>query len=393
MLFVAACDNGDGQKNAGRVWHEYLVKKLRSIGFKQSKIDPCVFYHGRVMYALYTDDSILAGPDPKEIDNIIEKMKAVNLDITIEGDLEDFLGVKISRKDDGTIHLLQPHLIDSILKDLGLDRPPASGKHNPPKTKETPAAPNQILKRNENGTDFDGQFNYRSVIGKLNYLERGSRPDIAYIVHQCARFTTNPKRNHGEALKYLGRYLLATRDKGTILNPDITKDLEVYVDADFAGNYDRNHTQDRDTARSRHGYFILYKGCPVTWKSQLQTEITLSSTESEYTGLSYALRETIPIMSLLKEMKLHKFPIPTAVPHIKCRVFEDNSGALEMATNHKYRPRTKHLNVKLHHFRDYVMRGEIAIEKINTKDQLADFLTKPVSAKILLHLRKIILGW
>ena len=76
-----------------------------------------------------------------------------------------------------------------------------------------------------------------------------------------------------------------------------------------------------------------------------------------------------------------------------CKVFEDNSGALEMAVNHKYRPRTKHLNVKLHHFRDYVTRKEITIEKINTLDQLADYLTKPVTIEILSPLRKIVMGW
>lgn len=375
-----------GQKNAGRVWNDYLVDKLLKIGFKQSKIDKCVFYHGRVMYALYTDDSILAGPCPKEIDNIIQKMKRAKLDITIEGDLEDFLGVKISRKQDGTIHLTQPHLIDSVLEDLHLTKDNVT-------VKQTPAAPNRILKRHQNSDDFDNSFNYRSVIGKLNYLERGSRSDIAYIVHQCARFTSCPKREHGEAIKYLGRYLKATRDKGTIIRPNHKKEFEVYVDADFAGNYDRSNTSDRDTARSRHGYIIMYKGCPITWKSQLQTEITLSSTESEYTGLSYALREAIPLMQLFKEMKANKFPITSTIPTVLCEVFEDNSGALEIAKNHKYRPRTKHLNVKLHHFRDYVTRGEIRITKIDTKMQLADYLTKPVPIDILLPLRKIVLGW
>ena len=61
--------------------------------------------------------------------------------------------------------------------------------------------------------------------------------------------------------------------------------LKVYVDADFAGNFDKNESHLRDTARSRHGYVIMYEGVP-TWKSQLQPEIALSSTESEYTGLS-----------------------------------------------------------------------------------------------------------
>ena len=375
-----------GQKQAGRVWNQYLVKKLRKIGFKQSKIDECVFYRGSTMYILYTDDSILAGPDEKEIATIVQDMKQVGLDVTEEGDIQDFLGVNIERKDaDGSVHLLQPHLIDSILKDLNLMGDNA-------KTKDIPAASSRILKRNQDDPDHKSDFNYRSVIGKLNYLERGSRSDIAYIVHQCARFTSCPKKTHCEAVKWLGRYLKGTRNKGTIFRPNIEKGLEVYVDADFAGNFDKNDPS-RDTARSRHGYYIMLHGCPVVWKSQLQTEIALSSTESEYTGLSYALREVIPIMNLLKEMREEGFQINPKTPKIRVKVFEDNSGALEMAKNHKYRPRTKHLNNRLHHFRDYVSRGEINIVKVNTLDQLADILTKPVDYETLVRLRKRVMGW
>jgi hypothetical protein len=83
------------QKQAGRVWFQYLLKKLESVGFEQSKHDKCVFFKDRMMYVLYTDDSILAGPDQKEIEQMVQQMKEVGLDITIEGDLTDFLGVNI----------------------------------------------------------------------------------------------------------------------------------------------------------------------------------------------------------------------------------------------------------------------------------------------------------
>ena len=100
---------------------------------------------------------------------------------------------------------------------------------------------------------------------------------------------SDPKVEHGEAVRWLGRYLKATRDKGTIMRPIPGKDLEVFVDASFCGDWDpKEAALDRDTARSRHGYIIKYAGCPLLWKSQLQTEIALSTTESEYTGLSYA---------------------------------------------------------------------------------------------------------
>ena len=129
------------------------------------------------------------------------------------------------------------------------------------------------------------------------------------------------------------------------------------------------------------------------WKSQLQTEISLSTTESEYTGLSHSLREAIPIMELLNEMKKYNFLISDKTPRVRCRVFEDNSGAIEIATTHKYRPRTKHLNNKLHHFRDYVMRKEIEILPVRSENQQADYLTKAVTYPVLKHLRLKTMGW
>lgn len=248
-----------------------------------------------------------------------------------EGDIQDFLGVNINQRKDGSIELTQPHLIQQIFEDLRLNKDDASAK-------VVPVAPSKILRKHAASEDFDGSFDYRSVIRKLNYLEKGSRSDIAYITHQCARFSINPKREHGNAVRWLGRYLKKTADKGTILKPSPTKGLEVYVDEDFAGNWHKEELLEHDSARSRYGYLIMYSGCPIMWKSQLQGEITLSSTESEYTGLSYALREAIPIMNLLNEMKKQGYTISKTKAEVLCRVFEENSGALEMARVHKYRP-------------------------------------------------------
>ena len=85
-----------GQKQAGHVWYEYLRKQLvTKAGFIQSKHDECLFYRGNVMYVLYIDDSILGAPTRKELDAAINATQDTKLHITLEGDLTDFLGVKI----------------------------------------------------------------------------------------------------------------------------------------------------------------------------------------------------------------------------------------------------------------------------------------------------------
>ena len=376
-----------GQKQAGRVWNRYLVNKLtKELGFKQSSVDECLFYRGNVLYALYTDDSILAGPSKQEVDKIIKQMREIKLDITDEGDVEDFLGVNIEKLPNGKIKLSQPHLIDQILKDLNMS-------NDNVKIKDTPAASSNILCKYKSSEDFDNSFHYRSVIGKLNYLEKCTRPDIAYAAHQCARFTEAPKVEHAKAVRWLARYLKGTRDEGIILEPDESKHLNMYVDADFAGNWNRDEAEERDNARSRHGYAITYMNCPIVWKSQMQTEIALSSTESEYIGLSQGLREAIPLMRILDEMKTHGMPIEDSTSKVYCRVFEDNSGALEMAKVHKYRPRTKHINVKYHHFRDHVSDGSIKLYPISTTAQPADIFTKPLPRELFIRHRYRLMGW
>jgi len=125
----------------------------------------------------------------------------------------------------------------------------------------------------------------------------------------------------------------------------------------------------------------------------MQTEIALSSTEAEYIALSQSMREVIPLMALMEEATRIGVIDQKMTPKVHCKVFEDNSGAIEIARLPKMRPRTKHLNIKYHHFRDQVARGRITIHFVATDDQIADMLTKPVSIELLERFRKRLMGW
>ena len=78
---------------------------------------------------------------------------------------------------------------------------------------------------------------------------------------------------------------------------------------------------------------------------------------------------------------------------VHCRLFEDNSSAIEMAVVHKWRPRIKHLATKLHHFRFYVNSGEISVHRIYTSLQPADVIIKPLNSELLKRHRKTSMGW
>lgn len=131
--------------------------------------------------------------------------------MTDEGGLLEYLGVKIKPLKNGTIKLSQPHVIDQILNNLGF-------KENTT-IRHTPASTTMLLYRDPDGDLMDKDWEYQSVVGKLNFLEKSTRCDLSYAVHQCTRFSSDLKRSHAEAVKHIGRYLVKTRDKGIILDP------------------------------------------------------------------------------------------------------------------------------------------------------------------------------
>ena len=335
-----------GRCQAPRVWGQHRDKGLQDLGFVQSKIDECMFYKNNTILLVYVDDAILTGPDKLEIEQIYDEMDTI-FDISYEGDISDYLGVHITRTDQGKLELTQRKLIDTILKDMNILAET--------KTRKVPAKTSVLLTKGENKEPHKATWKYRSIIGKLNFLEKSTRPDIAYAVHNCARFMENPRENHTAAITDIVRYLKGTRDKGIIYHPDSSKGIEVFVDSNFVGDWDAYLPElDRDSARSRYGFFINIAGCPLIWGSRLATEISLGSTEAEFTGLSYALREAIPLIEIAKEIGSEGFKISTEVPKVHCKVFEDNTGAIELARLPKVRQRTKHINVRLYHFSDVV---------------------------------------
>jgi hypothetical protein len=366
-----------------------MTEKTIALGFTQSETDECVFYYKSSVLLVYTDDCIIMGASDAELDKMVKKLQS-SFDLTEEGDLCDYLGIKVTKHEDASISLTQLHLIASILKDLGLDKPNTNTARTPSSSTKKKA-----LTRHEDLPAHDQkQFDYRSVIGKLNYLEKSSRPDIAEAVHQCARFSSNPRSAHTEAVKRIGRYLRGTDQQGVIMRPGDTQSFECWVDASHAGEWqNEGDTPDSATARSRMGYVFTYANCPILWASKLQTEIALSTTEAEYMALSMAMRELIPLVRLFTEAKKKGIDVDVNKAVIKCTVFEDNEGAAEIATVHKFRSRTKHIHLKYHHFREHVKSGLVRIEKVSTEAQLADVFTKPLGLVLFLRHRLSIMGW
>ena len=242
------------------------------IGFTPSKFDPCLYYQGSMIFLVYINDCIVFA-DNRAIDQVVMDLCNCSQKFTIDdpGEIGDFLGIQIQKLDDGSIMLTQPQLIDSIIHDLHLQ-----SRSNP---KTTAAVTTQLLHKDTDGPDMAPDFHYRSDIGKLNFLEKSTQPDISISVHQCARFTENSKRSHAEAVKQIGHYHLVTCDKGLIIHSKSHWHFDCWVDANFAGSWQHPDAHvDPMTSKSRSGWIIRFAGAPITWASKMQTKTALSTT-------------------------------------------------------------------------------------------------------------------
>ena len=181
--------------------------------------------------------------------------------------------------------------------------------------------------------------------------------------------------------------------KGLILEPTGDIALDCDVDAGFAGLWRQESDQDPLCVKSRTGYLITIGGCPLTWTSKLQTEIALSTMEAEYIALSQSMRELLPLRALVKEMATAMAFNQTFAIRTHSTVFEDNNGALILASSPRMTPRSKHIALKYHFFRSHVASGDIRICKINSEDQKADIFTKGLVRTTFETVRLLLMGW
>ena len=379
-----------GLKQASYNWYEKLKQAFIDRDFKPSDIDPCLYIGNNMIVLTYVDDCIIIGPAIKEIDAFVTSMKEGNENfvLTDEGDIDKFLGIEITQLDKNRFKISQPYLIDRIVSLLNLNQDDLGYQTNP---KATPVG-KPVLNKDLAGKPRKEDWNYRTAVGMLTYLQGNSRPEISMSVHQTARFCNDPKLSHEKAIKRLGRYLMHTRKEGIVYNPDISKGLECYVDADFAGGYSPETADDAANLLSRTGMVIMYANCPIYWRSSLQTEIALSTAEAEYIALSSALRVVLPLMTMMEEID-SVFPLHIDKPSFVCKVHEDNQSCIKMATGNKFSPRTKHIALKYHHFKSHVKSGRVDINYCPTDLQLADILTKPLPNESFYTLRYMLCGW
>lgn len=201
---------------------------------------------------------------------------------------------------------------------------------------------------------------YRSLVGLLLWISRGTRPDISYSVNMLCQVLDNPGRIHWEIAKRVVRYLKGTRNHRLTFGR--TKDgLLGFSDSNFASP-DLGY-------KSLSGFVFLFDGAALSWSAKKQPIVTLSTAEAEYVAITHASRELVWIRNLISDI-IYPLQRPTIL-------FADNESAISMATSsNTFHPRTKHIALRFHFIRDVLSNGFASLVWINTDANVADIFTK-----------------
>lgn len=347
-----------GLKQASRSWYQKFTTVLLEVGFKQSHADHSLFTFKEnnlfVAILIYVDDVIITGD---HVDKIHKTKSHLNEKFSIKdlGPIKYFLGIEVARTAEGLVLSQRKYTID-ILEDSGLlgCRPSSF--------------PMEQGIKLDNCTESEkvDASRYRRLVGRLLYLQ-ATRPDIAYSVNILSQFVTDPRHEHMEAATRVLRYLKSTPGQGILLPKTGGLNLVAYCDSDWLGcNF---------TRRSRTGYVLLLGGAPISWKTKKQSVVSQSSAEAEYRAMASTVSEVLWMRWLLNILQ-----VPTIGP---TSLYCDNLAARHIANNPVFHERTKHVEMDCYFVRERVESQEIVPLYIDTKQQIADLLTKPLGAKQL----------
>ena len=297
---------------------------------------------------VYVDD-IIFGSTNENLCKRFAKLMQSMYEMSMMGELNYFLGLQVSQRQDG-IFICQSKYVRDLPKKYHLeDSSPA----------KTPMATATKLDKDESGKKVDITA-YRGMIGSLLYLT-ASRPDIMFATCLCARFQADPRESHLIDVKRIFRYLKGSPNLGIWYPKDTDFNLVGYTDSDYAGcRIDRKSTSGSCQFLGRR---------LVSWYSKKQHSASTSTTEAEYIAAGSCCAQILWMRNQLQDYGLVLNKIP-----IMC----DNMSAIAISNNHVQHSRMKHIDIRYHFLREHVMSGTVELHFVPTEQQLADIFTKPL---------------
>ncbi|MDR3548822.1 MAG: reverse transcriptase domain-containing protein [Candidatus Pacebacteria bacterium] len=389
-----------GLKQSPRNW--YLLASgfiVRHLGFRATVSDPCIFWRtsrtGQLIVLFLFVDDIQVAFDRQDADEWRECHAALTkrFNITDLCESKYMLGMKITRdRRARTITLDQELYVTKALEKFGLDHcrvhttPGVSNRHEDAKES---AATDTDAESGDSATltQSDAKL-YQEKVGTLLYAAISTRPDISFAVNKLTQHMQAPTMRDMKACDRVFRYLAGTRTMGLLYgrrretrplqqkqkqqnrdddnndNDDNSSHVEIYADADWAG--------DRADRKSITGWIATIGGDPVSWASKKQKVVSQSTCEAELYAEAAAINEGKWLTDLLVELGVTKANSAQGRPTI----YGDNQSTQALTKNGIKSERTKHVAIKYAYVYDEVAEKRVNLVWIPTTEQVADILTK-----------------
>ena len=353
-----------GLRQAPRAWNFKLDKELLALGFVRSKLEHAVYRRDNknsfLLVRVYVDDLVISGPSIREIQQFKVEMKR-KFSMGDLGLLSYYLGIEVKQGEDG-ITLSQSAYAKKILEAAGMANCNPAATPMEARLKLYKRSEDEVVRPSEN----------RSIIGSLRYIVN-TRPDLAYSVGVVSRFMEAPSQAHWGAVKQILRYLKGTADYGCKYGKSIELKpfLLGYSDSDFAG--------DVGDRRSTSGVVYFLGSNLITWSSQKQKIVALSSCEAEYVAAAAAACQGVWLSRLFGDM--------LGTKEMPVRLLMDNKSAIALSKNPVHHDRSKHIDTRYHYIRERIEKGKVEVDHVGTEEQLADIFTKALGRARFIDLR------
>ena len=296
----------------------------------------------------YVDDLLVMSSSDEMIISFKEGLAKV-LDITDKGELKEFSGITVERKD-GQMTISQRRHIDEMLEKFGMAG--CNGCKTPMST---------LAEIEDAGISSpEITSGYQSMIGSLMYIAGATRPDIQFVTNKLARFMSAPAQAHLKAVKRVLRYLSETKNEKLSYKADRCTSLTIHADADFANGED---------SKSISGIATFYGGNLIDWSSTKQQLVALSTCESEINAVKDAATDAVYFRELLNELMDEGYPEPIII-------FNDNLPAKEIVEGGGKFKRTKHYKIRNNYLKQLLRLKIINIDHLGTNEMIADAFTK-----------------
>ena len=231
-----------------------------------------------------------------------------------------------------------------------------------------PMVPRFKLTKNGEGMRIDSTF-YKKIVGSLMYLT-ATQSDVMFVVSLISRFMDCPTELHLQLAKRLLRYLKGTIDFGVFYKKEGNEELIGYTDSDYA--------RDLDDRKSTSSYVFMLGLGALSWSSNKQPMVSLSTTEAEFIATTSCVCQAIWLRRILEGF--------SHAQHDSTTVYCDNSSTFKLSKNLVMHGRCKHIDVCFHFLRELTKDEIVKMVHCHMREQVANIMTKPLKLDAFLKI-------